>query len=275
VKSSQEVTFQVEDFLVVPETWVQFIKGKGSLLRKVIFNQNAYFTFAGGNNAWTPHESPYNDSKTIAAFVVSEDNLNYLSYVFPNLAIHRVRNVIDPKLFYYEPHKKNQIAYMPRKGAEFSSQILTCLKYREVLHKWNIVAIDNMSHADVARVMRESKIFLSFGYPEGFSLPPAEAMACGCIVIGYHGMGGREFFKDDFSFPIELGDIIGFAQAIEHVSALFDTYENEALAKGRDAARFIASTYTANAQQKEIIDFWTMATSLKYDGLPTLQRKDA
>ena len=30
-----------------------------------------------------------------------------------------------------------------------------------------------------------SILFLSFGYPEGFGLPVAEAMSCGCAVIGY------------------------------------------------------------------------------------------
>src|SRR3546814_3802603 len=30
--------------------------------------------------------------------------------------------------------------------------------------------------AESARILRESLLFLSFGYPEGFSLPPAEAM---------------------------------------------------------------------------------------------------
>jgi len=268
VKSSHAVEFQADDVLVVPETWVQFIKGKNWGIKKVIFNQNAYFTFSGGADKWNPEESPYLEKDTIAAFVVSEDNHAYLSYVFPNLAIHRVHNVIDPSLFYYAQEKKNQLCYMPRKGVEFSSQILACLRYRGALKNWDIVAIDDMGPEQVAQVMRESKIFLSFGYPEGFSLPPAEAMACGCVVIGYHGMGGREFFRPEFSYPVELGDIIGYAQTIESVTALAENDSEAFKAKGAHAARFIAETYTPEVQKKDILDFWQDVISVAPTGAP-------
>ena len=36
---------------------------------------------------------------------------------------------------------------------------------------------------------------LAFGHPEGFGLPLAEAAACGCALIGYTGLGGREIFE--------------------------------------------------------------------------------
>ena len=57
------------------------------------------------------------------------------------------------------------------------------------------------SEAAVADILRESQVFLSFGHPEGFGLPPAEALACGCLVIGYHGGGGREYFGPAGAYP--------------------------------------------------------------------------
>ena len=42
---------------------------------------------------------------------------------------------------------------------------------------------------------------------EGFSLPSIEAMASGCLVIGYPGKGGKEYFKSEFSMPVPEKDI--------------------------------------------------------------------
>ena len=50
--------------------------------------------------------------------------------------------------------------------------------------------------------MRLATIFLTFSNQEGFGLPPVEAMACGCLVVGYHGHGGKEFLKPEWSFRL-------------------------------------------------------------------------
>ena len=46
-----------------------------------------------------------------------------------------------------------------------------------------------MQHEEVACALQDSLLFLSCGHPEGFGLPLAEAIACGCLVVGYHGLG--------------------------------------------------------------------------------------
>ena len=49
-----------------------------------------------------------------------------------------------------------------------------------------------MQHEEVAGALQDLDI-LSCGHPEGFGLPLAEAIACGCLVVGYHGLAGRDF----------------------------------------------------------------------------------
>lgn len=41
--------------------------------------------------------------------------------------------------------------------------------------------------------LRASGVFVAHSYPEGFGLPPLEAMACGCVVVGFTGGGGSDF----------------------------------------------------------------------------------
>src|SRR5206468_6893511 len=85
------------------------------------------------------------------------------------------------------------------------------------LESWEVVEIADMTEADTARVLRESAVFLSSGHPEGFGLPAAEAMSAGCVVIGYHGYGGREFLTEDHGFPVAVGDVVAFADAVAQV----------------------------------------------------------
>ena len=49
---------------------------------------------------------------------------------------------------------------------------------------------------EMIRHYQSSDIFVATGYPEGFALPPLEAMACGCAVAGYTGGGGSAFMID-------------------------------------------------------------------------------
>ena len=66
--------------------------------------------------------------------------------------------------------------------------------------------------------MSESLVFLSFGHPEGFGLPVAEAIASGCAVIGYSGLGGRELFFYDSGTScyteVGYGDWVGFIESV-------------------------------------------------------------
>jgi hypothetical protein len=150
------------------------------------------------------------------AIVVSEDSRAYLSYTFPRLPVHRVRLGIDPAVHHPAP-KKRQLCFMARKQVEDARQVLNILKHRGALTAYSAVPVQQMRHQEAAAILRESAVFLSFGHPEGFGLPAAEAMACGCVVVGYHGNGGREFFTPEHGFPIEAGDIIGFARTAEYV----------------------------------------------------------
>ena len=76
--------------------------------------------------------------------------------------------------------------------------------------------IQNCSHHKFY-LMKKSLIFLSFGHPEGFGLPVAEALACGCAVVGYSGLGGRELFaiaaKYGVGLDVPLGDLTCFVDS--------------------------------------------------------------
>ena len=81
---------------------------------------------------------------------------------------------------------------------------------------------ETFSEEEVARILQESMAFMAFGHPEGFGLPIAEALACGCCVVGYSGLGGRELMslgaEHGVALEVAYGDWQGFVDAFYALS---------------------------------------------------------
>jgi glycosyltransferase involved in cell wall biosynthesis len=54
----------------------------------------------------------------------------------------------------------------------------------------------NMPQVELTQLFNESRIYVCSSMAEGFALPPAEAMACGCAVAATDCGGIREFARD-------------------------------------------------------------------------------
>jgi hypothetical protein len=206
--------------------------------------------------AETALETPYSNPEVLGTLVISDQNKNYLKYVFPEHYFHRNHYGINMRVFSYSAEKKKQVAFMIRKIAFEVEQVVNLIKFRGALKGFNLVIIDNMDEHQVAQILKESLIFLSFCNREGCALPPMEAMACGCVVIGYDGFGGKEYFKEEFTYPVPEGDSIAFAKAVEQ--AIQDYYDDpdSFLVKGRMASEFIANEYSEIREEEEILGFW-------------------
>jgi hypothetical protein len=227
-----------------------------SPVRKVLFNQNAYLTFEG-MDYWKHYIVPYLRSDIVATICVSEDNYDYLKFVFPGIRLYRVRLSANKADFHYEPKKKNQIAYIADRSKEDVNQVLNILKIRGVTEGFQLVPIRNITEKQVSRILRDSLVFLSFGKAEGFSLPPMEAMLCGCIVIGYHGRAGLEYFHPSFCYPVQIGDVIDFARKIEEVVSAYRKTPSLILEKGRAASEHISLHYDPRIEAADLLHVWS------------------
>ena len=70
------------------------------------------------------------------------------------------------------------------------------------------------------------------------------AMGCICIVIEYHEQGGLEYFKNEFSYHINQGNIIEICKNVELVIDLIENKEEEYLFKAKTARKFILYNYS-------------------------------
>jgi len=110
-----------------------------------------------------------------------------------------------------------------------------------------------LSHAkdfnenEMATEYRKSDIFLAFGKYEGLPRTVLEAMASGCVVVGYDGGGGKDFMKHRKTAMVarKKGDILKYS--IELIS-------NHALKERvRQGGKQASSRYTLEAQSRSLL----------------------
>jgi len=186
---------------------------------------------------------------SLNAILTTSAASNEATSMFLERHCHRLQLPVASEKLRYKAEKKLQIAYMPRKRKEEAGLVVAALRTRFGLKDIPIISIQGVSNDERNRIMSESLIFLSFSEQEGFGLPPAEAMATGCIVIGYTGVGGNEYFSTETGFPIEDNDILTFVQTVEQVVSQFRTSPQSLTRIRRHAANKIAKEYgEANAR---------------------------
>ena len=254
VTGARAVTLARQDVLVVPEWYGPGLNTLPTGPRIVIFNQNAYRTFTGLDDTAAPG-APYRGLPGLEAIlVVSSDNADYMRFAFPELPVSLVRDAIDPSLFHLpERPPGRRLAWMPRKRADDARQVLRLLASHGSLEGWEVVPIQGRTEAETARLLRSSAIFLSFSAQEGFGLPPAEAMACGCYVVGFPGLGGREYFDPGFSCPVEEGDVLAFAEA---TAAILNDDMTALAMRGRNASEHVLTRYNLDGQRDDLLAFF-------------------
>jgi len=242
------------DLLVCPESvaWQMVTATPG--VPKIVFNQGAYLTFQGMSDKFS--SPPYLADDFLGTIVVSEDSRAYLNYVFPKHRVVRIHNAIDPSLFYLSTEKSRRIAYMPRKLPADSRQVLAILNQRNSLDGFEVVAIENVSETQAAGMLRDAMIFLNFCSEEGSPMPPLEAMACGCLTIGYDGQGAREYLNNDLAIRIAEEDILGFVKAVEGAVAGFKNAPDALAQKTRHAAAYVATNHSPQREREDIARAW-------------------
>ncbi len=172
-----------------------------------------------------------------------------------------------------------RIAHMPRKNRGIVTQIADIIASRSALPQsdWyprlEWLEIHGQTQENVGRMLRDAHIFLAVGFPEGFGLPPLEAMACGCLVAGFTGLGGWDYMRPGESstcvppFPLQQvswgangfyaadGDIWGGAMAQESAIRTFVTKGGE-LENMLDNCLTAAQWYSEKRQREAIEDVW-------------------
>jgi hypothetical protein len=242
-KFNNPLDLRHDDVFVIPEIWypeysVLFPNNRRILLVQAVFAFCVTYQRDLANNA------PWID--TFEAIITISEATRAAVKQFSKRDSYMVPLAVGRPSIAYTSHKKLQIAYMSRKRPDEVSIILDCLQKLPALNGWTFKNIDGARPDEVDRILSESLIFLSFSYQEGFGLPPAEAMAAGCIVVGYTGVGLR----------IPDSDIVRFVASVE---ATVEEYIKNPMRLDhmrKSASQHIHDRYSVDIMREALLALW-------------------
>ena len=256
-----------QDVLIMPETSIFVIKKYFPEIPKIVFNQNASYTF--GINKKVSYKTVidiYTDPIIAHVICVSKADYYFLTSIL-GLSPDRVSliiNAIETDLFMFGVKKKKQISFMPRKNPLHAQIVVSALIRKSWFKGWKVKLLDNMNQDEVAKSLMESLGFLAFGHPEGFGLPLAEACACGCQIIGYSGIGGKEIFSLDSvngnDYQVDYGDYAGFLNGVKTFLEQCDSNMSLVVTNISSTSRSVREIYSPEKMNKSIkkaIEDWT------------------
>ena len=82
-------------------------------------------------------------------------------------------------------------------------------------------------------------------------------LCLGCVVVGYHGFGGREFLTEEHGFPIPVGDVVAFADTVARVLHELERDPTELTRRAERASQFVREQYSPEREERELVAIWS------------------
>ena len=275
----QELRLQAGDIWLTPEGWPNaLLPALSAGARSLIYAQSwAYVLSCEPPNTRL-------ENLPLEFLVVSEPVARFVDMSLGKRA-SVLRPGIDTALFCPSQERKDdaslRVAYMPRKNRAFARHIreIAAVRMRRRTPSLSLewMSIEDCSQAEVARILQTAHLFLSTGFPEGCPLPPLEALACGCVPVGFTGLGGWDYMRQAADFPGAApgplwplretpwagngfyaadADVPGAAFALEAALDIF-VRGGEELAVLRRAGQATAAAYSPAAHELAVTTLWS------------------
>jgi hypothetical protein len=274
----QDMRLKAEDIWLTPDGWPNaLLPGLSAGSRTLVYAQSWTYLLSCQPQDTRLEELP------LEFLAVSDPVARFVDMSLGKCAIV-LRPGIDRGLFCPPPERKDgrslRVAFMPRKNKALARQIRELaearLRRRTPPFALEWVSIENCTQAEVARMLQTAHIFLATGFPEGCPLPPLEALACGCVPVGFTGLGGWDYMRQAADFPGAArplwplreapwggnglyaadADVPGAVFALEAALDIF-ARGGEELAALRRAGQMTAAAYSLEAQEDAVTALWS------------------
>ena len=223
--------------------------------KQVLFVQNHYYVTnclrSERNIRHLGVQAVAASSKPIVDFLLRHriaDEASYLPYAVSAPDIPETQRIL-------------RIAYMPRKMQGVGTiikRLFPILNPDLADIEWK--EISDQPHRDVMRELATSAVFLSLQTVEGFGMPALEAMAAGCLVVGFTGGRGCEYAEGSNALWVAEIDIevavLALGRAIRWIR-LGAPEAREIIAAGRRTA----AHYSIEARNQAVLAFYNQVGS--------------
>jgi len=262
-----KLPFRRGDIFVIPEGFPAYVKAlMATPVKRLMFCQNQYYL------PFTNDPGSGFAEFGVHGLIASSQTIgDFFRDVYGLTDIPLIPCAVDPAIYSVASRKRRQVAYMPRKlpaEAAFIQAVFRRRHQRYADIPW--VAIDQKTQREAAAVLAESEVFLSLSHKESLGLPPLEAMACGCLVAGFHGDGGREYMTNENGWWAETGD---WKASVDGLAAALDLLQagGDVLAFRRAAMAATVDRYSPARMRAALLAFWRkeIATPFSEDGSRT------
>lgn len=163
---------------------------------------------------------------------------------------------MKPQEFPFQKLKQRLITYMPRKRPWEAALIAEALARRNRLSGYRIEALENITRSEVAAKLAQTRIFISLLQQEALGFPAAEAMAAGCIVVGFDGLGTAEYFDEEVGVPVTEGDVASLVEAVEQVVIEYEADPSRLDVMRCEASKRVNSRYSTSAFETRVLEAW-------------------
>lgn len=241
------------DVVIIPEYLLEKTSILPSWARKVILDLNPLSR---------PPGRLHDAAQAECMMVVSEYAQNLLGFMFPDTRVERVPHAVDRDVFSPDETegKEFRISYMPRRRGDAIESVISALRRRGTLDAWEVISMSGMDQSEVADMMRRSRIFLSGSSREGLGRPPLEAIACGCHVVGFSGVAGREYFDVEAAHEVREDDLLDYGQTLEKILACYESDSDQYDWVGTKSAREVLRRYTVEEEKVALLTVFESLT---------------
>jgi hypothetical protein len=242
--------FRSSDVLVVPSDAPNALRGVLSLpQRAVVFCQNQFTMASLGLESLPPEPAP-------AFMAVGRLALEAIRRLYPQSQAELVPCFADERRFAPGP-KSDAVVYAPRKRPLEARAIRNLFRRLHPAHahlRW--IGLDGVHETVVAKAMAGATLFLSLSRLEAVGMTTLEAMASGCVVAGFTGLGGRDFATAENGLWVEEDDCWAAADALAAAAELVRT-GGPSLEARIEAGLATARAWSFEVFRQALEDAWT------------------
>lgn len=226
--SAESCIFVVPEDYGMAWTQTQILTTKGALdLAKahiLVLAQNRQDMYRNLSAAWPTipnrQQTILAHPKLLGVLCVSDLERNYWKLIYPDLQIWCKPNSVDTAHFKPNLVRENIAVFIAKPGRPLAEaqHLLIALRHSGLAADWRLENLQGKPQQKLAQAFARADLFLSLGTVESFGLAAAEAMASGCIVIGYHGGVPEEFFNPQWSYPVPPLNHMAYLHAFEQMN---------------------------------------------------------